>query len=138
MNVTAQTVIERYFRALEGGDVQGAAACFAEDAVYSHPAYLAPDGTTTGGRLDVRGRRAIEDLLTERGNRPVTHVLTSVASANDVLFVEGVVHDDGGTVYASFVSVGRLDAVGLIEHYSAYTAVPVPGAAVGAPLATGG
>lgn len=135
MNVSAQTVVERYFRALEAGDIAGAAACFADDAVYSHPAYLASDGTATGGRLEVRGRRAIEGLLTERGNRPVTHVLTAVASARRVLFVEGVVHDDEGAIYASFVSVGRLDAHGLIEHYSAYTAVPVPGAAVGAPLA---
>lgn len=130
-------VVARYFRAVEAGDVEGAAACFAEDAVYSHPALVPPDGTPPGPtppRVEARGREGVAAFLRERGNRPVVHEVTTVARAGDVLFVEGVAHRGDGAPFASFVSVARVDGDGLIRHYSAYTATPVAGALMGVPI----
>lgn len=130
-------VVVRYFRAVEAGDVGGAAACFSEDAVYSHPPLAPAEGTPPGPtppRVEARGREGVAAFLRERGKRNVVHEVTTVARAGDVVFVEGVAHRGDGTPFASFVSVARVDGDGLIRHYSAYTATPVAGALMGVPI----
>jgi SnoaL-like protein len=115
-------LLEAYFSLLEGGDAAGAAACFSEDVLYSHPPY-APGRP----RVEYRGRDALQAGFEKRGLRPWRHrILVAVQDGSECI-VEGDVGglDDGRR--GGFLSSLSLDADGRILRYcSFYTEPAVP------------
>ena len=115
-------VLRSYYEALDAGDDDGAAAAFAEDAVYIRPA-LEPAGAAPAVEV-FHGRTGIRELFARRSERKSRgenlhrHELHSVVVDGRDCFVEGVgVTDDGP--YAVFLAHATLDEHGLIARYVA-------------------
>ena len=64
MNEVPDNPIVKYFAALDAGDFDACAACFAEDAVYMHPPFRPEKDNRMFARV---GRAAIRQWLDERG-----------------------------------------------------------------------
>jgi ketosteroid isomerase-like protein len=126
--LSAHDVVDAYFRDLEEGRFEQAAAHFTPDAFYSHPPF--PEEGADAPRHETRGRDALLAVFQHRGVRTLRHSIEAVASVGDEFFVRGVVKD-GQTVIMSFVSVGRIDQEsGLISDYAAYASAPAVGHAL--------
>jgi ketosteroid isomerase-like protein len=108
--------VSAYYDALDAGDDDGAAAAFAEDAVYIRPAL---DGR---GIEIARGRDGIRDLFARRaelkrlGENLHHHELRTVAVDGSECFVEGVGVTDEGP-FAVFLAHATLGDDGLITRY---------------------
>lgn len=118
-------IVVDYFRLLSSGDFEAAAACFAEDGFYSHPAYDPGSDGPTSGRLEAHGRQAIVRQFRLRGDRSWTHEVVS-DTVGDRFYVEGIARDASGVVALSFLSIGVLSD-GLIASYVAYDSRPAVG-----------
>jgi ketosteroid isomerase-like protein len=105
--------LDRYFTALDAGDVEATTDAFAEDALYIRPSLEVP------GTLEVtRGRAELRDYFVKRGKRPFRHEVRACAVDGRDVFVEGVATQDGKELN-SFLSHAVLDENGLIERYFA-------------------
>jgi hypothetical protein len=122
--------IQRYFRALEGYNVEDAVNCFAPDVFYSHPPYPnAFDSQFFRGpdlRLEVRSRAELRQLLADRGAQPFGYRIHAAATEGNTTFVTGHVYRDGALM-SSFISYAVLDDAGLIERYETYSSTPPVG-----------
>lgn len=118
----ARPVLDTYFSLLEGGDAAGAAACFSEDVLYSHPPY-APGQP----RVEYRGRDALRSGFEKRGPRPWRHrILVAVQSGSECI-VEGDVGGIAAGGRGGYLSSVSLDEAGLILRYCTfYTEPAVP------------
>jgi ketosteroid isomerase-like protein len=115
----------RYFAALERYDLDAAAACFAEDAVYHHPPYRFPghEEDATQWHRAV-GRENIKRLWEFRGPQDSVHHVTGFARNGNLCFNEGWSAHGGNTEAVSYVSVFRVSDDGLIAEYQTYTHFP--------------
>jgi ketosteroid isomerase-like protein len=104
----AETTLSRYYRTLDGGDIDAALQLLDPDVVYT---MVLPAGTRRGkGREDMRG------YLTGREVPDRAHVVLRESRDDDVEFLYGKV-TDGGTTTGRFLSGVRLGADGLITSY---------------------
>lgn len=111
--------VERYFEHLEAADMPAAVACFATDALYSHPPYKhAPEE----GRAEFRGHAELLAGFERRGYRTVHHELLAHAQSGADFLVEGGTDDEPGG--GSFISSVTLDADGRIRRYVALFTQP--------------
>lgn len=122
------SLLDRYFKAVDSGDVAGAVACFSQDAIYVKPEVRYDDTAETDGQglekpiqlksdlLVLRGRAAIAAYLQARGLRPLDHSLTVTGTGNMVVFAEGRV-PSGPSPELIFFSEARFDEDGLITRY---------------------
>jgi ketosteroid isomerase-like protein len=107
------TPLDRYYTALDAGDVEATTDAFAEDAVYIRPSLEVP------GTLEVaRGRAELYEYFAERGKRPFRHEIRACSVDGRDAFVEGVATLDGKELN-SFLAHAVLDEDGLIERYFA-------------------
>ena len=108
--------LDRYFRAIDAGDVDATTAAFADDALYIRPSLEVP------GTLEViRGREHLRDYFRKRGNLPFRHEVRACAVDGSECFVEGVAYAEEKPS-AVFLSHVTLDEEGLIERYFALMA----------------
>jgi len=108
--------LDRYFRAIDAGDVESTTAAFADDALYIRPSLEAH------GTLEViRGRDELRAYFTRRGKLPFRHEVRACAVDGRHCFVEGIayVEDRPTNVFLAHVT---LDGEGLIERYFALMA----------------
>lgn len=113
-----------YYRALDAGEMEAAAAAFAPDAVYARPALEpGPDGLRP--LLAIEGREAILAWFHERGRRPFRHAVTSVVADGPRVLVEGVVMT-GDAPTQLFHASAVLAPDGLLARYVATTAAAGP------------
>lgn len=112
--------LKGYFTALDAGDFEACAACFAEDAVYLHP----PSNREVDNKIFARqGRESIREWLRQRGKRPHHHRILFAAVNGSSCFVEG--RGGGGGVHLhAFASHAILDDNGLIKRYIAFVEYP--------------
>ena len=110
--------LDRYYDALDGGDVEGTVACFTADAVYVRPT-LPP---AEPGLEVVRGRDELREFFVERGHRPYRHQVRTCAVDGERCFVEGVAGMEGERPTHVFLVHATLDADGLIARYFALMA----------------
>jgi ketosteroid isomerase-like protein len=108
--------LEEYYRALDDGDAEGAAAVFSEDTVYIRPAL--PGSPNAGGVEVVRGRNAVLEYFRERGKKPFRHRITSSSAEGAEWFVEGVAGMEGEAPTHVFLVHATVDD-GLITRYLA-------------------
>jgi len=120
--VTIPSMLAAYYAALDSGDDDGAAATFAEDAVYVRPAFEPAGGAPVIEAF--RGRAGIRELFARRSERKKLgenlhrHELRSVVVDGRDCFVEGLgVTDDGP--YAVFLAHATIGDDGLIARYVA-------------------
>jgi ketosteroid isomerase-like protein len=105
--------LDRYFTALDAGDVEATTDAFADGAVYIRPSFDVP------GTLEVtRGRAELREYFVKRGKRPFVHEVRACAVDGRDVFVEGVATQDGKELN-SFLTHAVLDEDGLIERYFA-------------------
>jgi hypothetical protein len=116
--VTAEVAspLDAYYRALDGGDVEGTLATFTDDAVYVRPAL---DGS---GLEFVRGGAELREFFERRGKQPYRHFVRSCAVAGGRCFVEGDAGMDGEPPTHVFLVSAKLDAEGRIARYFALMA----------------
>jgi SnoaL-like domain len=119
----AATVLHDYFAALDEGRFADAAACFREDTLYSHPPYR-HTGIDSPGRIEFRGRAALEAAFHQRGRTSFDHDLLACVQRGPHCLVEGVVRGlaDGGT--GSFISSLSLAGNGTIRRYVSFYCEP--------------
>jgi ketosteroid isomerase-like protein len=109
----AASPLDRYFDAIDAGDVDRTTAAFAEDALYIRPSLAVP------GSLDVaRGHEELRQFFRDRGTKPFRHVVRSFALDGSECYAEGVAIKDGAEI-ASFLVHASLDEEGLITRYFA-------------------
>jgi hypothetical protein len=105
--------LDRYFTALDGGDMEATTDAFAEGALYIRPSLEVP------GTLEVaRGRAELREYFVKRGKRPFRHEVRACAVDGRDVFVEGVATLDGKELN-SFLVHAVIDEQGLIERYFA-------------------
>jgi hypothetical protein len=114
--------LRRYYADLDAGDFEGAAACFAEDAVYIRPAMPTP-GSAERPLEFVRGRDSVLDFFRARGKRAHHHEIRALAVNGRECGLEGVVLGGDGPPQV-FLASATLDDDGLIARYVAL-AMPV-------------
>ena len=108
--------LDRYYTALDGGDPDGAAAAFTEDAVYVRPAL-------GGAGLEfVRGRDGLLDFFHKRGKQPYRHEVRACAIDGERCFVEGIAGIEGEPPTHVFLVHATVEADGLISRYFALMA----------------
>ncbi len=88
MSGAVTSPLETYYRALDDGDAEGAAAVFSEDTLYIRPAL--PGSPNAGGLEVVRGREAVLAYFRERGKKPFRHRITASVADGSEWFVEGI------------------------------------------------
>jgi ketosteroid isomerase-like protein len=114
--VSVASPLDRYFTALDAGDVDATTAAFADDALYIRPSLEVP------GTLEVaRGREELHEFFRNRGKRPFRHEVRACAVDGRDAFVEGVA-TEGGRELNSFLVHAVLDEDGLITRYFALMA----------------
>jgi ketosteroid isomerase-like protein len=108
--------LDRYFRAIDAGDVEATTAAFTEDALYIRPSLDMP-----GGLEVIRGREELREYFRRRGKLPFRHEVRTCAVDGRTCFVEGVayVEEKPTNVFLSHVT---LDDEGLIRRYFALMA----------------
>ena len=105
--------LDRYFDAIDSGDVDGTTAAFADGALYIRPSLSVP------GALEVvRGRDELRRFFEDRGKKPFRHVVESCLVEATECFAEGVALQDGERI-ASFLVHASFDGDGLITRYFA-------------------
>ena len=119
--MTAASPLDRYFTALDAGDVEATTAAFADDALYIRPSLEVP------GTLEIaRGREELHEFFRNRGKRPFRHEVRACAVDGRDAFVEGVATEDGKELN-SFLVHAVLDEDGLIARYFALMAEAASG-----------
>jgi SnoaL-like domain len=119
----AAAVVHRYFAALDTGRFTDAARLFSDDVLYSHPPYK-HTGITEQGRVEFRGRPALEAAFIERGRTSFDHtVLTSIQRGPHCLF-EGAVNNLPDGRRGSFISSLSLAADRTIKRYVSFYCEP--------------
>jgi len=114
--VNVASPLDRYFTALDAGDVDATTAAFAEDALYIRPSLEVP------GTLEIaRGREELHEYFRNRGKRPFRHEVRACAVDGRDVFVEGVATEEGKELN-SFLAHAVLDVEGLITRYFALMA----------------
>lgn len=116
-------IIRTYLDALERGDFDEAAACFSQNARYSHPAYgEEPLGSP---RHESWGRAAIREQFERRGRRPTRHELSPFVQDGESVYLTGLARNDRGDLLGSFIVSAVLDAeTGEIAEFASYVSVP--------------
>ena len=110
------TPLDRYYRALDGGDIPGTLACFTDDAAYVRP-------VLGGGGLEfVRGRDELEAFFVARGKQDYRHVVRSCAVDGSRCFVEGVAGVEGEPPTHTFLVHATIADDGRISRYFALMA----------------
>jgi ketosteroid isomerase-like protein len=105
--------LDRYFTALDAGDMEATTDAFTKDALYIRPSLDVP------GTLEVaRGREELHEFFLKRGARPFRHEVRACAVDDRDAFVEGVATLDGNELN-SFLVHAVIDEDGLIERYFA-------------------
>jgi ketosteroid isomerase-like protein len=111
--------LDRYFRAIDAGDVEATTAAFADDALYIRPSLEVPGTLET-----IRGRHELRAFFTRRGQLPFRHEVRAVAVDGNDCFVEGAAYvEDRPT--NTFLAHVTLDDDGLIKRYFALMASSV-------------
>jgi ketosteroid isomerase-like protein len=117
MSVEVASPLDAYYKALDGGDVEGTLATFSDDAVYVRPSLEVP------GTLElVRGRDELRAFFERRGKQPYRHRVRSCAVEAARCFVEGEAGIDGEPPTHVFLVAATLDAEGRIARYFALMA----------------
>jgi ketosteroid isomerase-like protein len=125
--MSANDVLDSYFRNLRAGDLDAALDSFTDDTFYSHSAYDPGASGPTGSRLEAHGKAALKEAWLLRGERDWQHHI-EVTIAGDHFFLEGDVSSKTtGQVIFSFLSSGRFAADGRISSYVEYDARPPVG-----------
>jgi ketosteroid isomerase-like protein len=111
-------VLLRYYAAMDVGDLEALAGCFAEDATL-----VLPGRPERGGALTAkRGREAIVEFFRRRGAPRERHVLNAIAAAGPRRLVDGLVVGNAGDFEQPFVASAQLAEDGLIRNYMVFTA----------------
>lgn len=124
----ARRTVEQYLRGLESGDFDAVAACFTEDAFYSHPPY------EQGQPLaEAVGRNALIELLrARRGSRTWVHEVEPLHIGGDRGLLETTVREyAGGPVRSTSIGVATFAADGRLRRWVAYRSAPPIGSSVG-------
>jgi hypothetical protein len=115
----ARAMVDRYFELLDGSDFEGAAACFSDDVLYSHPPY--------GPGLPRAEFRGYDELLAgfrNRGPKPDrAHTILRSPQAGRECLLEGYTVDL--PVGGSFIASLSLGDDGRIRRYVAVYCEPV-------------
>ena len=112
--------LDRYFSALDAGDMEATTDAFAEGALYIRPSLEVP------GTLELaRGRPELHEFFVKRGKRPFRHEVRTCAVDGRDVFVEGVATLDGKELN-SFLVHAVIDEEGLIERYFALMSEVAP------------
>jgi ketosteroid isomerase-like protein len=118
-----------YFRALDGGRFEQAAACFSSDVLYALPPV---GGDEVDPRQEFRGRQSVLDWFGQWGGQKSDHQISVCAMDGASCLIEGVVRDLAGTGESStFAATLQLDDDGRIARYLAYLSAEaiIPGPA---------
>ena len=108
--------LDRYFGAIDAGDVEATTAAFTDDALYTRPSLEVP------GALEViRGREQLRDYFRKRGKLPFRHEVRACAVDGPECFVEGAAYVQE-KLTNTFLAHVTLDEQGLIERYFALMA----------------
>ena len=111
--MTVASPLDRYFAALDAGDVAATTAAFADDALYIRPSLEKP------GTLEIAlGHEELLESFVARGKRPFRHEVRACAVDGRDTFVEGVATMDGDELN-SFLVHAVIDEEGLIRRYFA-------------------
>ena len=110
-----------YLQELEAGRAASAAACFAENAIYS-----VPPRCESSDRITVQGRAAIEAVFDARGTNSARHRtdVLAICEHGCHAMLDGSVTGLPGGVTSTFMSSVTLDNAGLIARYVARICVP--------------
>jgi ketosteroid isomerase-like protein len=109
----APSPLDRYFDAIDRGDVAATTDAFTADALYIRPSLEVP-----GALAVARGREQLREFFETRGKKPFRHVVESSVVDGSECFVEGVATQDGAPI-ASFLVHATVDHDGLIARYFA-------------------
>lgn len=120
----ARHIVCEYLAALDEGDFDRAAACFAEDGIYCVPTAPGSSLEANDGAHWCEGRAAIRAHFARRGVLPIRHEIDSILIDGDQAAVRGTVALDD-TRAAVFLSWAQVDAAGLLSRYVA-TAITLP------------
>ena len=112
--------LKPYFDALDVGDVEALAECFAEDGVYIHPPW---DPAKQNRLFAVAGKAALRDYFAKRGKQPQHHRILFAAVNGSSCFIEGRGGGEGVRLHA-FVSHAIFDGEGKIKRYVAFLEYP--------------
>lgn len=112
--------LKPYFDALDAGDAEALADCFAEDAVYIHPPW---DPAKQNRLFAVSGKPALREYFHKRGKQPQQHRILSAAVNGSSCFIEGRGGGNGVRLHA-FVSHAVFDGEGKIKRYVAFLEYP--------------
>ena len=111
--------LDRYFRAIDAGEVEATTAAFADDALYIRPSLEVPGTLET-----IRGWDELRAYFTRRGKLPFRHEVRAVAVDGNDCFVEGAAYAEE-ELTSSFLAHVTLDDDGLIKRYFALMAPAV-------------
>jgi len=119
----ARDMLDAYFGAMDEGDFEAAAGCFADDVLYSHPPYRHTDNDSDD-RVEFRSRAELLAAFHSRGRQSFGHRIIRCVQRGPHALIEGVVFDlpHGGT--GSFISSLSLDDAGLIRRYLSFYCEP--------------
>jgi ketosteroid isomerase-like protein len=109
---TYETVIHRYFAALDGYDVDAVLDCYTANLIYTRPSL---DLSSTAALDLVIGREQLREYLLARGPQDTKHEIRRVATAGPVVFVEGIARGIDPPV--AFMSNATVDESGRIARY---------------------
>jgi ketosteroid isomerase-like protein len=110
----AANQLQTYYLRLDAGDVDGAVALFASDAVFVPPAWPIRGGGD-GVLRAVRGRDAIRERFV--GPREDRHAIRVILSDGQYVLAEGIVVPKGMGSPRPFLASAVLDRHGLIARY---------------------
>jgi ketosteroid isomerase-like protein len=116
--VPVASPLDRYYEALDAGDVERTLATFSADAVYVRPT-LPP---AAPGLEVVRGTDELREFFLARGKQPHRHEVRACAVDGRSCFVEGVAGVEGASPTHAFLVHATLDSDGLIQRYFALMA----------------
>ncbi|MET0460943.1 MAG: nuclear transport factor 2 family protein [Ilumatobacteraceae bacterium] len=119
----ALAVVHDYFADLDNGRFEAAAARFSADVLYSHPPYQ-HTGIDDPGRIEFRGRPALQAAFDRRGRATFDHVILTSVQRGPHCILEGAVRGlpDGGS--GSFISTLTLGSDGTIRRYVSFYCEP--------------
>jgi ketosteroid isomerase-like protein len=114
--------IAGYYRALDRGDADAAAACFSNDVQYAVPW---PGQIETAPRRFITGRADLAGYFDARGAVSHGHEVTSCVVTGYTCLLEGVTRPlAGGGPDSTFAARALLDETGLVHRYVAYQCRP--------------
>lgn len=108
--------LDRYYEALDDGDVEATLACFSDDAEYVRPRLDGP------GLEFVRGRDELRLFFEARGKKDYRHFVAGHVADGRRCFVEGTAGMPGEPPTHAFLVSATLTADGRIERYFALMA----------------